>query len=223
MADKDKDLAVATAVEPDAQDHMTDTSNNKDGDDKELLDSKLQDPEVVAELDRRVTSAMKKAEAKATERETAAREKAEKKAREAKLLEDGQLQEAFDESKVEQQRAEAKVKEYEKRDEVNKLLDHKEVTDPELRSMLMDQNCDLETLDARVDALNVMIDRLVEQRVGEKLHTKPPPKTTVDETPTGLQDQLKAAESEAKKTGDWTAFRVIANQIQDKIALGRTG
>lgn len=154
------------------------TTNQPDDANKsaEELAKKLADKAVQAEIDRRVTDAIKKTEARKQKDVEKALEDARVKAEEAKLLEDGKTQELYELEKQKREELEAKVQERERLDKVSELLDHREVFNPVMRDIFQGYNGSLTDLSDRIDAVDAVMQEEVEKRVTERLGSTPPPK-----------------------------------------------
>jgi hypothetical protein len=173
----------------------------------------LADKRVQAEIDRRVTAAMQKAESKAADREKAAAEKARREAQEARLLEKEDLKGLLDLKTKAAEEAQAKLEQYERDQKVQSLLDKKAVTDPALRAVWLRFNGDLTELDAAIDAFQAGINASVEKIVNERLKTTAPPKgdQTKKEAALTLDQQIAAAET----AGNWAESLRLKNAKVD--------
>ncbi len=175
------------------------------------LDSKLKDPEVQAEIDRRITLAMKKADRKADEREAAARDKAKKEVEEARLIEDGKLQELADLKAKEADAANAKLEAYERNEKVQALLDKHEILDPSMRELFETQVGELADLDARMAAFADKFKAAVEKHVNQRLATDPPAKP--DNSKPGDEGDLQAQIAKATREGNWSELQRLNDQV----------
>lgn len=123
----------------------------------------LADKGVQGEIDRRVTSALKKARADADARVRETKDKAARDAAEAKLLEDGKLTELLELEKQKRAEAERLLDRHVHTDKVNQLLDKKGVTDPDMRALFHSLSIDLTELDAKIDVFQSKLGTLVER------------------------------------------------------------
>ena len=159
----------------------------------------LDDKEVQAEIDRRVTQAVKTANEKAAKEREAAIAKAKRESEEAKLFEDGKTKELYELEKSRREELEKLVEEREHRDKVSHLLDVKGVHDPALRDILMNSNGDLTQLDARIESFQELMETMVKKQVTERLGSAPPPKGEVADGKQRPLDTLSGEEWEKYK------------------------
>lgn len=140
----------------------------------------LKDKRVQSEIDRRVTMALKKANEDFERKQLEAIKEAERRAEEQKLLEDGKTKELYEAEKRRREELENRIKAQERTENLNKLLDKKQVLNPKLRSVFHSVSGDLATVDGLIDDANSVMEEIIEQRLNERLKTDPPPKSEGD-------------------------------------------
>lgn len=144
----------------------------------------LKDKRVQAEIDRRVTQALKKASEDAKKQQEEAIREAERRAEEKKLLEDGKTKELYEAEKTRREELEERIRQQERTENLNKLLDKKQVLNPKMRQVFHAVSGDLTTVDSLIDDANSVIEEIIEQRVNERLKSDPPPQSDErDSTP----------------------------------------
>jgi len=188
----------------------------KQPDMSEILKSKA----VQGEIDRRVTSALKKEALKQEQAVLTAVENERHAAEEAKLLEDGETQKLYELEKQRREDLEARVLSHERGEKIAALLDKKEIFDDRIRNIFMQLKGELVDLDSHADKINEAVEEMVTSIVNKRLESTPPPQSNFpgNEGTGTLHEQLAVAEKEAIETGDWNVYRRIANQISDQIA-----
>lgn len=226
MAEQDPGTATPTeGPNDDTGDGNTDNPNNDDAGAK----GPLADPEVQAEIkrqvqaetDRRVTQMQKTTKAKYAKEAKEAAEKATKDAERERLLADGNLQELADASARDAEEARAELKKVTQAQDVTKLLDKRGFTEPKLREFFIDFQGDLTELDEKLTGFEEVVKALVAKQVDERLTTKAPDKKDTTPKPPesgSLQERHKAAEAEARKTGDWANALALKNEISDQLS-----
>lgn len=140
-------------------------------------DSILNSKAVQAEIDRRVTDAVKSVERRMADKLEQEREKARQEAEEKKLFEEGNKDELLTVRELKIAELEADIQRRERADKMNALLDKKEVLQPPLRQLFLSiENVDLPEMAQRIDAfqelfrseVNAAVDAEIRSRYGSE-------------------------------------------------------
>jgi histone deacetylase complex regulatory component SIN3 len=129
--------------------------------------------------DSRVSEALKKKALTEKAKEDQIREDERRKARESKLLEEKKFEELAQLNLKKAEEAEQKLQAYERRENVNRLLDKKSVAETWFREYYHGYTGDLESMDKHIDAFreqfDAMVKTAVDKQVSERLKTNQPP------------------------------------------------
>jgi len=145
-----------------------------------------------AELDRRVTSAVAKTQAKAEAQAKAAVEKAKREAEEKRLIDDDKTAELLALRTAELEEYRAKEAARTERDKFSALLDNRSCT-PEERRLLLDPPKTIEELDVAVKLLREISAAHIEAEVSKRLGTSAPPRGAGAPKPKTLPEQIAEA------------------------------
>jgi len=145
-----------------------------------------------SEADRRVTSALQKAEQKWEERTNSLLSKKEKEIEQSKLSEEGRFKELFEQKQAELDSFKASAERERVRAETNQLLAKKNLGD--LSDFFNKDLNDFENRKEAIENLDKHIENIVSDRVSQRLVAKPPAKGAKDDpSQKSLEDRERAA------------------------------
>ena len=220
MADQDDKGKTPDRTEPADSTTKTDPDpKDKSQQDKpDELKTLLNDKRVQAEIDRRVTMALQKADEKTAQKIQEAMDRAKREAEELKLIEDGKVHDLYELEKRKREELEAKLSQHDRERRFNALLDKKESTDhvpmnPEMRKFYLQFGGTLDELDKGIDAFHAAMQAEIERVMNTRLKTPAPPKAPEPPASTDLAAQVRAAEAK----GDWAEVLRLNNRISNEL------
>jgi len=172
------------------------------------------------EGDRRANEAVRTRQKEEEARIKAAKEQAKKEAREKRLLEEGKEKELIAELREQAQTSQNALAEYLRKDQINQLLDNKEITDPAMRKIFLKMPGELEELSGVIDDFKKSETERVQAQVKEQMKSDPPPKGKVRDEETAVGAGNPSAEIAALEKKMWSTTDPVERQtLQDKIRM----